>query len=76
MTITKTTIVVPADRSGNDASTTKTRELWESPRTGVRTVELDQFSRAKPDAAPAGYSVKDIKQTLKELQEKLDQIQN
>lgn len=93
VTVTKTTTVVPAGRSGNDAPITKTHEVWTSadlklvmkeqwddPRTGVRTVELNQFSRAEPDAglfrAPAGYSVKDIKQTLKELQEKLDQMQN
>lgn len=93
VTVTKTTTVVPAGRSGNDAPITKTHEVWtsqdlklvmkeqwEDPRTGVRTVELDQFLRAEPDAglfrAPAGYSVKDIKQTLRELQEKLDQMQN
>ncbi|WP_035351122.1 hypothetical protein [Edaphobacter aggregans] len=93
VTVAKMPTVVPAGRAGNDAPITKTHEVWtspdmklvmkeqwEDPRTGVRTVELDQFSRAEPDAAlfraPAGYSVKDIKQTLKELEEKLDQMQN
>jgi hypothetical protein len=93
VTVTKTTTVVPVGRAGNDTPITRTHEVWtsvdlklvmkeqwEDPRSGVRTVELDQFSRAEPDAAlfraPAGYSVKDIKQTLKELQEKLDQMQN
>ena len=91
--VTKTTTVVPAGRSGNDAPITKTHEVWTSPdlklvmkeqwkdpRTGVRTVELDQFSSSDPDRAlfraPAGYTVKDLKQTLQELQEKLGQMLN
>jgi hypothetical protein len=93
VTVRKVTTVVPAGRSGNDAPITKThetwtspdlklvmKEQWEDPRSGVQTVELDQFSRAEPDAAlfraPAGYSVKDVRQTLKELQERLDQMMN
>ena len=93
VTVSKTTTIVSAGRSGNDAPITKTHEVWtssdlklvmkeqwEDPRSGVRTVELDQFSRAEPDAAlfraPAGYTVKDIRETLKELQEKLNQMQN
>ena len=93
VTVTKTTTVVPAGRSHNDAPITKTdevwtsqdlklvmKEQWEDPRTGERTVELDQFTRADPDKAlfraPAGYSVKDIKETLQELQERLNQMPN
>lgn len=56
------------------------KEQWEDPRTGERTVELDRFSRAEPDPAlfraPAGYAVKDIRETLKELEEKLNEMQN
>ncbi|MDE1177229.1 MAG: hypothetical protein PW789_11595 [Edaphobacter sp.] len=56
------------------------KEQWEDPRSGEQTVELDPFSRAEPDPAlfraPAGYSVKDVRQTLKELQERLDQMSN
>jgi hypothetical protein len=64
MKVTKTTTIVPAGRSGNDAPITKTHELWtsedlkltfmeqwEDPRTGVRTVGLANFSRAEPDPA-------------------------
>lgn len=93
VTVTKTTTVVPVGRSGNDAPITKTEEVWtsqdmklvmkeqwEDPRSGERTVELDQFSRAEPDPAlfraPAGYSVKDIRETLKELEDRLNQLQN
>ena len=91
--VVKTTTIVPAGRSGNDAPITKThetwtsadlkltmKEQWEDPRTGERTVELVKFSRAEPDPAlfraPADYAVKDLKQTMKELQEKLEQLQN
>lgn len=93
VTVSKTTTVVPAGRSGNDAPITKTHEVWtsqdlklvmkeqwEDPRTGERTVELDKFSRAEPDAAlfraPTGYATKDIKETLRELEERLEQMQN
>jgi hypothetical protein len=61
----------------NDAPITKTREVWTSadlklvmkeqwsdPRSGERTVELEEFSRAEPDPAlfraPQGYVVKDV----------------
>jgi len=88
----KTTTIVPAGRSGNDADITKTHEVWTSqemklvlkeewddPRTGQRTVELANFSRAEPDAAlfrtPADFKVKDLKQTIAELQQKLEEIQ-
>jgi hypothetical protein len=91
--VTKTTTVMPVGLVGNDTPLTRTHETWTSadlklvmkvqwddPRSGLRTVELDQFSRAEPDAAlfraPEGYAVKDIKETLKELQERLEQMQN
>jgi hypothetical protein len=58
----KTTTIVPAGRSGNDAPITKTHEVWtssdmklvmkeqwEDPRTGERTIALEKFSRADPD---------------------------
>jgi len=62
MKVTKTTTIVPAGRSGNDAPITKVHEVWtsedlkltfmeqwEDPRTGVRTVALVNFKRAEPD---------------------------
>jgi hypothetical protein len=89
----KTTTVVPAGRSGNDAPITKTREVWtsqdlklvlkeqwEDPRSGERTIELDDFSRAEPDAAlfraPKGYTLKNALESLKELEAKLEAAQN
>jgi hypothetical protein len=64
MKVVKTTTIVPAGRSGNDAPITKVHELWtseelkltfmeqwEDPRTGVRTVGLANFKRAEPDPA-------------------------
>ena len=64
MKVVKTTTIVPAGRSGNDAPITKVHELWtseelkltfmeqwEDPRVGVRTVGLANFSRAEPDSA-------------------------
>jgi hypothetical protein len=89
----KTTTVVPAGRSGNDAPITKTREVWtsqdlklvmkeqwEDPRSGERTIELDDFSRAEPDAAlfraPKGYAVKSALESLKELEARLEAAQN
>ncbi len=64
MKVVKTTTIVPAGRSGNDAPITKVHELWtseelkltfmeqwEDPRMGVRTVGLANFKRAEPDAA-------------------------
>jgi hypothetical protein len=89
----RTTTVVPAGRSGNDAPITKTHEVWtsqdlklvmkqqtEDPRTGVTTVELEEFSRAEPDPAlfraPKGYTVKNVLESLKELEEKLSAAQN
>jgi len=91
VTDVKTTTVVPAGRSNNDAPITKTREVWTSdemklvmkeewtdPRSGVRTIELSQFSRVEPDAAlfhaPKGYEVKDMKQTLREVAQKLNEL--
>lgn len=51
------------------------KEQWEDPRNGERTVELEDFSRAEPDPAlfrvPAGYEVKTLSESLKELQQKL-----
>jgi hypothetical protein len=89
----RTTTVVPIGRSGNDAPITKTVEVWTSqdmklvmkeqwkdPRSGERTVELENFSRAEPDAAlfhpPQGYAVKSVVESLKELEEKLGATQN
>jgi hypothetical protein len=56
------------------------KEQWEDPRTGERTLSLEKFSRADPDPAlfhpPAGYSVKDFKQSLQQLEEQLNATQN
>jgi hypothetical protein len=88
----RTTTIVPAGRSGNSAPITKIHELWTSPdlqlvvkqqwndpRSGQRTVELENISRVDPDPAlfrpPAGYEVKDALQSLKELEEKLNAMQ-
>lgn len=93
VTDVKTTTIVPVGRAGNDAPITKTHEVWtsqelklvmkqrsEDPRTGVTTVELEQFSRAEPDPglfrAPKGYTVKNVAESLKELEEKLSASQN
>jgi hypothetical protein len=93
VTVAKTTTIVPAGRSGNDAPITKTDETWTSPelklvmkeqwndpRTGERTVELVDFSRADPDSAlfhaPKGYEVKSALENLKEMEEKLSAAQN
>ena len=90
--VVKTTTIVPAGRSGNDADITKTHEVWTSedlkltmkeewndPRTGDRTVELAKFTREEPNPAlfraPADFKVKDLKQTLQELQAKLAELQ-
>jgi hypothetical protein len=52
------------------------KQVWNDPRYGERTVELKDLSRVAPDPAlfrpPAGYEVKDAKETLKELEQKLD----
>jgi hypothetical protein len=49
------------------------------PRIGETTVELEQFSRAEPDPAlfhaPKGYTVKSALESLKELEEKLEEMQ-
>ncbi len=91
--VSKTKTIVPAGRSGNDASITKTREVWtspdlklvmkeqwEDPRSGEMTIELANFSRAEPAPAlfraPAGYAVKDVLQSLKDLEEKLNEMQD
>jgi hypothetical protein len=85
----RTTTVVPAGRSGNNAPITKIHEVWTSPnlqlvikqhwtdpRTGERTVELENIARSNPAPtlfhAPAGYEVKSASETLKQLEEKLD----
>jgi hypothetical protein len=93
VTDVRTTTVVPVGWAGNDAPITKTGEVWtsqdlklvmkqrtEDPRTGVTTVELEEFSRAEPDPTlfrvPPGYVVKSVLQSLKELEEKLSAAQN
>jgi hypothetical protein len=93
VTVSRTTTIVPAGRSGNDAPITKTHETWTSPdlklvmkeqwtdpRTGERTVELVNFTRADPDSAlfraPRGYTVKSVMESLKDLEEKLSAGQN
>jgi hypothetical protein len=89
----RTTTVVPAGRSGNNAPITKTREVWTSedmklvlkeisndPRTGTVTAGLRDISRAQPDPAlfrpPAGYELKDMAQTMKEVADKLAENEN
>jgi hypothetical protein len=89
----RTTTIVPAGRSRNDAPITKTQEVWTSPelklvmkeqwndpRSGERTIELDNFSQAEPDPAlfhpPQGCQVKDALESLKELEEKMSAAQN
>jgi len=56
------------------------KEQWDDPRSGELTVELDKFSRAEPDPAlfrpPAGYVVKGLQESLKEMEEKLNDSQN
>lgn len=56
------------------------KEQWEDPRSGEITVELEDLSRAEPDPAlfhaPAGYAVKDTLQSLKDLEQKLNDAQN
>jgi len=92
VTVTKTMTVVPVGRSGNDAPITKTHEVWtspdlklvmkeqwEDPRTASRQWSLISF-RALSQTGPCfrlpRYEVKDIRQTLKELEEKLGQMAN
>jgi hypothetical protein len=52
------------------------KQVWNDPRSGERTVELKDLSRVAPDPAlfrpPAAYEVKDAKETLKELEQKLE----
>ena len=54
------------------------KEEWNDPRTGDRTVQLTKFSRIEPEASmfrpPAGYKVKDLKETLREAAEKLAEM--
>jgi hypothetical protein len=86
------TTIVPAGRSGNSAPINKTyevwtsadlglvvRQIWNDPRYGKRTVELENVSRVAPDPAlfrpPAGYVVKNAIESLKELEEKLEATQ-
>jgi len=88
----KTTTIVPPGRSGNESAITKTHEVWTSaemklvlkeqwndPRTGERTVELTDLTRADPDPAffrvPPDFQTKDLKQTLAELEQKLAELQ-
>jgi hypothetical protein len=56
------------------------KEQWEDPRSGERTIELEDFSRSEPDAAlfraPKGYAAKNALESLKELEAKLEAAQN
>jgi hypothetical protein len=88
----RTTTIVPAGRAGNSAPIIKVHEVWTSPdmqlvikqhwtdpRSGEKTVELDNIARSNPDPslfhAPADYRVKSASETLKQLEEKLDAAQ-
>jgi hypothetical protein len=55
-------------------------EEWDDPRTGVRIVGLANFSRAQPDPAlfraPAGYQVKEAKESLQQLADHLSASQS
>jgi hypothetical protein len=52
------------------------KQVWNDPRYGERTVELKDLSRVAPDPAlfrpPAGYTVKDAVESLRELEQKLE----
>ena len=52
------------------------KQVWTDPRYGERTVELKDLTRGAPDAAlfrpPAGYTVKDAVESLRELEQKLE----
>jgi hypothetical protein len=54
--------------------------LLDRDRVGVTIVELDEFSRAKPDPklfrVRSDYTVKTVFQSLRELEEKLSAAQN
>jgi hypothetical protein len=56
------------------------KEQWDDPRSGERIVKLDDLSRSEPDPAlfrpPSGYVVKDVLQSLRELEEKLSVTQD
>jgi hypothetical protein len=90
MKVTKTTTIVPAGRSGNDAPITKVHEVWtsedlkltfmeqwEDPRTGVRTVALVNFKRAEPD--PSLFRVPagyQVKDAKEMMKEAADKLAN
>jgi len=82
------TNVIPAGKVGNDQPITRTREVWtapdlklvmkevfDDPRNGETTVELENFSRENPPIArfqpPVGYVVKDTAQAMKEMTDKM-----
>jgi hypothetical protein len=88
----RTTTIVPAGRAGNSAPITKVHEVWTSPdlqlvikqhwtdpRSGEKTVELENIARSNPDPAlfhaPAGYEIKSAPESLKQLEEKLEGAQ-
>jgi nitrogen fixation protein FixH len=52
------------------------KQVWNDPRSAERTIELKDLSRVAPDPSlfrpPAGYEVKGARETLKELEQKLD----
>lgn len=87
------THVIPAGRDGNDQPITTTNEKWTSPdlqllvkevyndpRTGMTTIELQDISREDPPIArfmpPAGYAVKDNEQAMKDMQDRLAAAQS
>jgi len=83
----RTTTVIPAGAVGNDQPITRTREIWTAPdlqlavrqiyidpRTGTRTVELENLSRENPPTTafqpPPGYTVKDMDAVMKAAKDK------
>lgn len=84
VTLKRVTTVIPMGKIGNDRPITIVHEEWGSadlktvvksfdsdPRTGERTMELRNLSRADPDIAlfrvPDGYKVTDMAEMMKKL---------
>lgn len=89
VTVTRTTTIVPAGRSGNDQPITKTHEVWtspdlklvlkeqwEDPRRAERTISLEQLNRADPD--PSLFRPPPgytVKNVVEALKEALDKLE-